>query len=66
MPRMDGLEALRLLREIRPDIPVVLTSGYGEQEIASRLAEQSFAGFIQKPYRLPALERTLRTVFSDR
>jgi two-component system cell cycle sensor histidine kinase/response regulator CckA len=50
MPKMPGDVVLRELRRIRPDVRVIVTSGYDEQEAASRLAGEGLAGFIQKPY----------------
>jgi CheY-like chemotaxis protein len=57
MPRMDGREAFRRLRQIRPDIRVLLSSGYSEQESLQNLLEQGLAGFIHKPYRLEELKK---------
>ncbi|MDJ0521306.1 MAG: PAS domain-containing protein [Planctomycetota bacterium] len=51
MPRLSGEEAFRELREISPDVPVVLSSGYTEQEARGRLEGDGVAGFVQKPYR---------------
>ncbi len=62
MPHMDGEEAFRELRRIRSDIRVILSSGYGEQEVTSRFAGKGLAGFIQKPYRSSALAAKLREV----
>lgn len=50
MPRMGGEEALTRLRAIRPDVPVILSSGYNEAEILRRFTVQPVAGFVQKPY----------------
>ena len=50
MPRMSGVECLRGLRAIRPDLPVVLSSGYNEQDAVARVAGRGLAGFLQKPY----------------
>ena len=50
MPRMSGEEALTRLREIRPDIPVIVSSGYNEVEIIRRFTTEGIAGFVQKPY----------------
>ena len=50
MPLMGGEEALQLLRRIRPDLPVILSSGYNESQILTRFTAQPIAGFIQKPY----------------
>jgi CheY-like chemotaxis protein len=63
MPHMDGEEAFRQLRRIREDLPILLSSGYNEQEVLSRFAGRGYAGFIQKPYQLDELEQKLRDVF---
>ena len=55
MPKMDGKECFRHLRQINPDIKVILSSGYNEQEATSRFAGKGLAGFIQKPYSPQAL-----------
>jgi len=54
MPGMSGIEALRAIQDLI-SIPVVLTSGYTEQEAADRCANERFAGFIQKPFKPSAL-----------
>ena len=51
MPRMNGEEAFRELRRMRPEVPVMLSSGYNEQDATSRFAGKGLAGFLQKPYR---------------
>ena len=60
MPRLDGEACFRELRQIDPDIKVILSSGYDEQEIMTRFAGQGLAGFIQKPYTSEELLRKIR------
>ncbi len=62
MPRMSGEEAFREMRRIRPDVPVILSSGYNEQDATNRFSGKGIAGFIQKPYRSAALLAELRKV----
>ena len=50
MPGMAGDETLRRLREIAPDIRVILSSGYSEKEATQRFTGLGLVGFIQKPY----------------
>lgn len=50
MPRMDGEETFSLLHQLRPDLPVLLSSGYSETEAMSRFDGLGLAGFLQKPY----------------
>jgi nitrogen-specific signal transduction histidine kinase len=59
MPHMDGLTAFRELRRIRPDVRVILSSGYDEQEATRHFTGQGLAGFIQKPYRIHDLQKAL-------
>jgi CheY-like chemotaxis protein len=59
MPQMDGLATLRELRRLRPEVRVILCSGFSEQEIAERFAGEGLAGFIQKPYDIKGLKKVL-------
>jgi PAS domain S-box-containing protein len=56
MPGMDGRETFEKLRQIDPDVRVVMSSGYTEEEIGSRFAGEGLAGFVQKPYTLDHLK----------
>jgi signal transduction histidine kinase len=49
MPDMDGEETFRELLQIRPDVRVVLNSGYAEEEILERFTGVQPAGILQKP-----------------
>jgi CheY-like chemotaxis protein len=55
MPHLSGEEVFRELRQLRPDVRVLLMSGYTEQEVTTRFTGQGLAGFVQKPFQLPAL-----------
>jgi signal transduction histidine kinase/CheY-like chemotaxis protein len=50
MPRMDGAEALFAIRQIAREVPVVLSSGYSEEDTMARSAGLPGVSFIQKPY----------------
>ncbi len=62
MPRMNGEEALREIRRLRPTTPVVLSSGYNEVEATRRLVGRGRIEFIQKPYSVAELLKLLSTV----
>ncbi|HKJ82602.1 MAG TPA: PAS domain S-box protein [Mariprofundaceae bacterium] len=64
MPRMNGNIALSEIRQIRSDVPVVISSGYSETEINSHFAERRVSGFIQKPYTPDDLKRKMHEVLS--
>ncbi|MCB2213237.1 PAS domain S-box protein [bacterium] len=55
MPRMDGEQAFQHLQELDPNVRVVLSSGYNEQETMSHFNGEGLAGFIQKPYQMHEL-----------
>ena len=60
MPRMDGREALGELRRIRPNIPVILSSGYSNQDFLKELASEKHLLFLQKPYQLKNLKLAIQ------
>jgi CheY-like chemotaxis protein len=60
MPRMNGEQIVRELRGRSPELPLVLMSGYPEADVMDRLREVHLAGYLQKPFRLPALLDLLR------
>ena len=63
MPRMGGPEVLQHIRQRRPEVPVVLMSGFTEQEVASKLLNGDGAvAFLQKPFLPEDLAGVLRQV----
>jgi CheY-like chemotaxis protein len=62
MPHMDGDEAFRAIRAIRPDARVLLMSGFNEQEATARFTGKGLAGFLQKPFTMPALREKLQEI----
>ena len=62
MPGIPADEILAALRRKRPDIKVVLMSGYDEQEISGRFASLAPAGFLQKPFTPGDLREKIRQI----
>jgi len=50
MPGIDGMEVLRQVREIRPDIRIIMISAYGTIEVAVEAMKLGAVDFIQKPF----------------
>jgi CheY-like chemotaxis protein len=50
MPGMDGMEILRRVREIRPDIRVIMITAYGTIESAVEAMKLGAVDFLQKPF----------------
>jgi|SRR5262245_12076352 len=64
MPGMNGLTGLRIMRETRPDVPVVVMSGEADPETARLALQAGAAGFIPKTMRAAAMLNALRLVLS--
>jgi CheY-like chemotaxis protein len=65
MPHMDGEEAFRELRLLNPEVRVVMSSGYAEDDITARFAGKGLVGFVHKPYSLTDLREQLRVALED-
>jgi len=61
MPTQDGEAVFAELRRLRAEVPVVLCSGYSEQEATRRFAGLGLAGFLQKPYTHDELAARIQT-----
>ena len=55
MPGLTGAETLGRIHDIRPDVPVVVMSGYNEEEASGRFEGRELAGFLEKPFSTGAL-----------
>ncbi len=55
LPGMSGLEVLRELRQLRPDMRVIITSAYGRGTVESRMRCDDSWVYLQKPYRMTEL-----------
>ena len=62
MPHMDGEQAFREMRQIRPNIKVIISSGYNEQEVTQKFVGKGLAGFVQKPYKMSTLREVIRNL----
>ena len=59
MPHMDGWAVLEALRKITPDIPVVLASGYSEQQVMAGVHAEQPQAFLSKPYHFKELREAI-------
>ena len=62
MPVMDGVAVFNELRRIRPDVRVLLASGYSECQVSERFSGLAFDGFIQKPFSLATFADQIRRI----
>jgi CheY-like chemotaxis protein len=66
MPRMDGREAFLRMHDLDPTVPVVLTSGFSENDAVSDFAGRGLAGFLPKPYQRSQFEQIIRQAMEAR
>ena len=64
MPKLDGRKALAEIRKIRPEVKVVLTSGYDSDDLIRRYEKEGFDAFIQKPCDVETFKTVVRQVCS--
>lgn len=59
MPGLDGVETIEGLRRSRPDLPAILTSGYGPSRLA-RAVRRARATLLTKPFVIEELDAAVR------
>ena len=59
MPNMKGGEVFDRLKEINPEVKVLLSSGYSIDGEASKILERGCSGFIQKPFDMNQLSQSI-------
>jgi PAS domain S-box-containing protein len=65
MPRMNGWETLLALRQIMPGIPVILSSGYSEEQVMEETHPENPQAFLGKPYGFQTLRDIIRRTLRD-
>ncbi|MFO7715392.1 PAS domain S-box protein [Desulfosarcina sp.] len=65
MPGTGGRETFDLLRQINPDVKVLLASGFSIDGQAMELMDRGCNGFIQKPYNLEGLSRKIDEILKN-
>ena len=66
MPGMGGGKTFDLMKEMDPDIAVLLSSGYSLDEEAARILKRGCDGFIQKPFDIVALSLKIREILDEK
>jgi PAS domain S-box-containing protein len=64
MPGMGGSETFDLLRQVNPEVKVLLASGFSIDSQATGLMDRGCNGFIQKPYNLEGLSRKIDEILT--
>ena len=62
MPALSGMHLAQRMLELRPDLPVILCSGYSEHVTQEQAVQQGLAAFFFKPIQLNLLLRKIHSV----
>ena len=62
MPVMSGYELFRELKTLNPKLPIVISSGYGDTVVTSRISRDKIAGLVCKPYNFEQLREVVKGV----
>ncbi|HMD72094.1 MAG TPA: PAS domain S-box protein, partial [Bryobacteraceae bacterium] len=62
MPALGGKQTLAAIRERRPSVPVVLMSGYSEEETLGEFTSGPQLAFLHKPFTIAELSEAVRSV----
>jgi DNA-binding NtrC family response regulator len=62
MPGMDGLELFAELKELKPEVPVIIITAYGSNEVAASALKQGVKDLITKPFRKTDILFTINRV----
>ncbi|MHB8059127.1 MAG: response regulator [Desulfuromonadaceae bacterium] len=62
LPAMDGYELIRELKKLDPELPIVISSGFGETAVTSRIERADVAGLVAKPYNFDQLRDVLKGI----
>jgi two-component system, cell cycle sensor histidine kinase and response regulator CckA len=59
MPNLNGEQTFKMMKNMFPNIKVIMMSGYNLHDLATTYSEKGLAGYIQKPYTFEILIRTI-------
>lgn len=65
MPVMDGVELVKQVHKILPDLAIIYISGYAEDSFRQKVGEESNIHFLPKPFSLKELARKVKDVMPD-
>jgi len=66
MPEMSGKEVFRILKDLKPEVNVILSSGYSINGEAQSILGQGCGAFLQKPFTLGEVSKKIREVLDEK
>ena len=65
LPVMDGYELFEELKRRSPNLPIIISSGFGDTVVTSRICREDIAGLVSKPYNFDQLRNVLKSILED-
>jgi len=65
MPIMDGYTLFRELKILNPELPIIISSGFGDSVVTSKIARKEISGLLSKPYGFEQLRNVLQSVMEE-
>ncbi len=65
MPVIDGYELFDKLKMLDPDLPIIISTGFGDTVVTTRIPREYIAGLVSKPYDFDQLQKVLKGVVED-
>ena len=66
MPQMDGMELLSKIKEISPELPVIMMTAYGSIDTSVEAMKAGASDYILKPFSSDVLENAINRILSDK
>jgi len=66
MPKMDGIEFLRRVKDLNPDLPVVLITGFASAETALSAMKEGAYDYVEKDFQIEDLMKVIRNALDQR
>jgi CheY-like chemotaxis protein len=66
MPIMDGYALVDELKKLNPELPIIISSGFGDAEVKARIRSDNIAGIARKPYDSDKLRAVLKSVVNSK
>jgi PAS domain S-box-containing protein len=65
MPKMDGAKAFAEIREMFPKMPILIATGYAQDEVVQKVLESGANGMLLKPYNVEEMLKKLTEIFKS-
>ena len=62
MPKMDGISALKQMKNIKPEFKVIIISAVEQDEIESQIAQYNVEGYFTKPFDINIVRKQVNEV----